>query len=237
MENDIQKSILKKFMYNGNLKYNQIWDKDLCNSNKFDYHLKLLIRQNLIRKKDDFYELTPGGCQLIGSMDGDKIEVKKKPIACVFIMGYDSVHDKILVNIRKKQPFMDHLGIPGGKIELGNTVYDEAKREFLEETGLSGDLKLKLITNYITYDEETEEIITHIFGYFFVAINCIGDLIEKNREGENMWMDFEDAKSHKKYLDNDFYMKVLLDKNENIIFKEAKRYVRNGEFTRIEFLD
>lgn len=223
-------------MYNKDLKYNEIWDKTIP-SNKFNYHLQALITRNIIEKKGETYHLTDTGIHTISSLDGVEISQKKKPIVCAFIMGYDEEEKKILVNVRKKQPFLDYLGIPGGKVEFGTSITEQAHEEFLEETGLKGELKLKLIMNLITINEETKATNHHVTGFFYIAKNLSGKLIEKNREGENLFMSLKECEEHKQYPDFKYFTTTLLEESKEIIFKEAKRFVKNGEFTKIEFIN
>ncbi len=232
---EIQKQILKKFMYNTQLRYNEIWDKTIA-SNKFNYHLQQLVEEGVIEKKEDKYQLTDKGTHIISSLDGVALEEKKKPIVCAFVMGYDEKGKKILVNIRKKQPFFNYVGIPGGKVEFGKPVEEQAKEEFLEETGLQGKLNLKLILNMATINEETKETMHHITGFFYIATELEGKLVEKNREGENMFITLEESSNYKKYPDFDYFTSKLLEEREGIIFSELKRFMKNNEFTGIQFL-
>ena len=236
MSEEIKKHILKKFMYNGSLRFNEILDKAYP-SNKFNYHLKLLIDEKIITKKNDKYSLTSKGTQVISSMDGVQIEEKRKPITCVFILGYDEQKNKLVLNQRKKQPFLNFIGLPGGKIEYGHSLPEQAREEFLEETGLDAEkFELKLITNYRTIDEETQELTHHVIGFFYLATGLKGKLIQKTREGENMFVTLKETKNMKKYPDFEFFTKILLSKSKQIKFREANRYTKNGEFTKIEFL-
>ncbi|MGM5481713.1 MAG: NUDIX domain-containing protein [Nanobdellota archaeon] len=233
--NIIQKHILKKFMYNDALRFNEILDKEFP-SNKFNYHLQQLIIKNIIEKENERYHLTAKGVQLITGLDGIEIESKQKPVPCVFIMGYDKENKKILVNKRSKQPFRGVIGIPGGKVEFGHNLEEQAKAEFLEETGLAADkMQLKLITNYRTIREEDEEMTHHVIGFFYLGTDLSGDLIKEDREGENMFIDIEEARNLDRYPDFDFFTKELLRKNDEVNFQEADRFVKDGKFTRIEF--
>jgi ADP-ribose pyrophosphatase YjhB (NUDIX family)/predicted transcriptional regulator len=231
-EVDVRKQILSKFMYNKSMKYNQIREK--VPSNKFNYHLKSLVVEGFVEQKKDMYSLTPKGTQLISSLDGIKIEENRKPIVCAFVLAQKGT--KILVNERAKQPFMGFIGIPGGKLDFGSLMAEQAALELLEETGLSAKkFELKLITNYRTKDKEKNELTHHVIGFFYLATGISGTLKENDREGKNFFTTLKQAKKMKRYPDFDFFTKTLLE-SKTLVFKEADRYVENGEFAGIDFL-
>jgi len=228
-------------MYNKGMSYNRL--RDEVPSNKFAYHLGKLVEKNIIKKtssvsekgEQDIYELTPDGIHMVSSIDGQDIKEKKRPIVCTFIMGYEN--GKLLLNRREKQPFMDYVGVPGGKVEFGSLLPEEAAREFVEETGLvAGKLELKHITNYRTYDKPTGELTHHVIGFFFLATEITGELIKKTREGSNIWVTLEETKKLKMYPDFPSFSKALLE-NTTITFTEADRFTQDGEFVDIHFLN
>lgn len=47
--------------------------------------------------------------------------------------------DRVLIVQRKQQPNAGRWGFPGGVLELGETVFEGAMRELLEETGVVGE--------------------------------------------------------------------------------------------------
>jgi predicted transcriptional regulator len=61
---DIEKHILKKFMYSKELGYNEIRTKDI-ESNKFNYHLQKLLDKGILQKNESTYQLTSEGARII----------------------------------------------------------------------------------------------------------------------------------------------------------------------------
>lgn len=47
---------------------------------------------------------------------------------------------KVLMIRRGKQPFLGHWSLPGGMVEVGETMQEAAERELLEETGVRARL-------------------------------------------------------------------------------------------------
>ena len=228
MTHEIELHILKIFMYKKDLTYNQILDKKYP-SNKFNYHLQKLIDEEIISKEKQNYKLTPKGTQILSSLDGQTLKQKRNPIVCCFILAVKD--NKILINKRLKQPFIDYIGIPGGKLDLGNNLRTQAKEELLDETGLYGELDLKVISNYVTF--EKDEIAHHVVAFTYIATNIQGELKKIHREGENFWIKKEELKNYQVYPD--------IPKLVNLCFKEgihqisAKRFTEEGKFTGIEF--
>ena len=233
---EFQKSILKSFMYKTKLRYNEIWDKTIP-SNKFDYHLKQLIKEGIIEKQDTLYQLTSKGLYIISSLDGVVIEEKKQPLVCSFILGYDKKKNKVLMQIRTKQPFYGVFGIPGGKLEFGSSTVDQAAEEFKEETGFSGKLKLKLITNYITYNLDDKQMAHHMIGFMYLATDLQGELIEETREGKNIFISPDEISNYDIYPDIPFNVETLLSENDSLVYKEGYREISNGKFISFKFLN
>jgi len=231
---ETQKRILVKLIHNNGLKYNDLWGKD-GESNKFNYHLKSLIEGDFVRKRGELYFLTNRGLTYVSSIDGQTAKNKKRPVVCTFILGFDEKTKNILVNIRKKVPFYDYAGIPGGKIEMGSSPIDSAREEFFEETGLKADLKLAAISNYNTYNDD--ELMHHVIAFTYLATNCSGELIESNREGENRWMGLEEFKKQKKYPELETFFEKILGSRNQIHFFNINRFQEDDEFVGMKLFE
>ncbi len=233
---EIKNAILKKFFFNEKLKYNEIWDKKICSSSNFDYHLKKLIEDEILKKEGEFYVLTVEGNKLVTTLDSSSMTDKKKPVVCAFILVYDKEENKILFSVRKKQPYMEHLNIPGGKVEIGVFSDVEARRELKEETGLECEnIDLKLITEKITYNEIKGEnkVEHHIVGYFYLGTNYSGELLNKTYEGDNIWIKPEELSNFKRFPDLDFIVPYMINENKIKIVK-IDRFRKDGKFVDLK---
>jgi ADP-ribose pyrophosphatase YjhB (NUDIX family) len=230
---DAQKKILVKLIHNNGIKYNDLWAKE-GESNKFNYHLKSLIEGDFVKKKDDLYFLTNKGLTYVSAIDGKTAKNKNRPVTCVFVLGYNEKTKEILVNIRKKVPFYDYAGIPGGKIEMGSSPINSAREEFFEETGLKADFKLSAISNYNTYNDD--ELMHHVIAFTYLATNTSGELIKSNREGENKWMTLEEFKKQKRYPELETFFEKILENRNEIHFFNVNRFQEDDEFVGLDFL-
>ena len=231
MKQEIEQAILKKFMYNPKLRYNEIWEKHLCSSSNFDYHLKKLLEQNLIEKKEDTYFLTSQGTEFMSQLDGVEITVKKKPLPCTFIVCIKD--DKVLMQKRKKQPFIGLYALPGGKIESGTTSKEQAAIEFFEECGLKADLDLFSISETLTYDEN-KELKHHMISFEYLATSFSGELIKHTREGNNEWVSLKELDSIPTFPTAKYFIKKAIERKEKLEYFVIRRFMKGEEFIGFE---
>jgi len=216
LDNEIKKSILQKLIFNPELSFSQLWDRDV-ESNKFTYHLKTMLKDGLITKKGDKYSLTKKGIDLVTYLDSIKVEITKQPLVVVFCLVRKG--NKILVHRRLKEPFYAYCGTPGGKVPFGETLIETAKRELREETGLEAkDGRLISIKSMRTFDKKTKELIHHHLGFLFEFTSFEGKLIKRTQAGENFWC----GKSELKKLD---------------IFPEMVSFFNTNSDSKLEILE
>lgn len=98
---------------------------------------------------------------------------------------------QILLVRRKKEPFKNHLVLPGGFVNEGERVEDAAKREVKEETAL--DIELMDILG--VYSEPERDPRGHIMSTVFIAKISLGnDKIEAEAQDDAAaieWIDIE----------------------------------------------
>lgn len=80
-------------------------------------------------------------------------------------------NDSVLLVKRKHEPGKDLWSIPGGLVELGETVQEAVKREVKEETGLEVEvIKLIDVIDNIIRDEENKVRFHYVLIDFLVSI-------------------------------------------------------------------
>lgn len=158
-------------------------------NNQFDFHLDQLIKERLVMKQNGIYQLTSIGKEYANRMDTDQVVISKqaKISAWICVMREKSGETDFLIYTRLKQPFYGCQGFISGKLKYGEKIIAAAKRELLEETGLTGNPELVNIKHFLVYDKKTNELIEDKFMYLCRVINPKG-IIKSNEEGEHMWV-------------------------------------------------
>ncbi|MBX4196395.1 NUDIX domain-containing protein [Candidatus Pacearchaeota archaeon] len=113
--------ILELFTRHETLKFNQLGKALNSRSNKIAYHLKHLVKQGVLDKKDDNYMLAEPAEQLIPYIS------EKKPVIPVVLLHIKK-DNKVFLYKRKKRPFLGLFSLPGGRLVLGESIEEAAKR-------------------------------------------------------------------------------------------------------------
>lgn len=183
----VQIMILRELLFKPNARFSDLNVTGLTNDH-FTFHLERLIEENLVVKEDQRYNLTTQGKEFANRMDTDRLKMERQAkIACVIIgVRARSGVVEYLVHKRLKEPYYGFWGLAGGKMRWGEKVEEAARREFQEETGLTGDFTLKGVEHKMDFSSEGELLEDKFFMVFRVD-NVAGNFIERNREGENRW--------------------------------------------------
>jgi len=184
-------------------------------SNLLSYNLKLLIKENLIEKNNFYYSLTQKAKYLMPYFKNIN-ELNSIPLPCVAtIIKKDK---KILIRKRKGEPGKGKEIFVGGKILLGESIFDACKRHTKEKTGIDiKDLKLICINNYFSKNKNN---FLHFIVFFVKAKPA-----RKTKPINSEYKSPEKIK-RKMYPDNKFIIKNMLN-NRNVkiitsIYNEEK---------------
>lgn len=221
-----QAEILKILLFAPEARFRELNRLGLSNDH-FTFHLKSLIESGLIAKKQNRYCLTVIGKEFANRLDVQKqtpqIEKQAKIGVLIFAVKKENNIKKYLLQQRLKQPYFSYYGGVGGKLKIGETLTEGAKREFREETGLSAKLSIAGVNHKMDYSKERILLEDKIF-FFFRADNPKGELIKEFPGGRNFWFSMEEIKKLPK-LFPDVLDKIKIIEANKLSFSEKKYFV------------
>lgn len=91
--------------------------------------------------------------------------------------------NKVLLIKKSRGPYEGMYDLPGGRIEIGETMEEGLKREFIEEVGCEVTSQIFLSENEYTTEEYKGKPFRHFGTYFTVSISS--DNIKTGADGED----------------------------------------------------
>jgi|TARA_Y100000034_G_scaffold56950_2_gene69634 ADP-ribose pyrophosphatase YjhB (NUDIX family) len=197
----MEQKIISQFLYNHKLKFNEIEKGLKIRSNKLSYYIKKLKEKGILVKEKDFYKLSETAENLIPYLS------KKKNMLSVILIHIGNGKNCLLYQ-RKKRPFKDLLGLPGGRIILEETIKDTVKRIMKEKHNINAKLK-KIHSISIEHIKNSEKIIQSDLIIFVTATTK--DFIElTDIEKNKSKIISSDYKLVKKHLDKEIKIEKFL---------------------------
>jgi ADP-ribose pyrophosphatase YjhB (NUDIX family) len=197
----MEKEILKLFLTNNNLKFNEIEKSLKTRSNKLNYHLKKLIQKNILEKEKEFYKLTKTSEYLI-----PYVSEKNSVLPVILILIGNK--KRVFLCERNKRPYKNKLSLPGGRMILGETISQSVKRIMEEKHNINASLK-KINSISLEHIKNKNKII-HSFLLILVTAYT------KER------ISLEDLEKNKKRIIPSDYNLIKDDFNKKIIIKIIK---------------
>lgn len=168
VKHHIQKHILSILMHQANARFRDMRPTGV-DTNLYSYHLKLLLKTNLVEKTDVGYRLTIAGMAYVDRLNIKTVHPTPQPKLITMLIiqnGYGGV----LMYQRKRQPFIDRWTVPLGKVhDDDESVEASAQREIKEKIG---DAKLELNhagEAYIRVRHENRVVMSTLVHVFYAA--------------------------------------------------------------------
>src|SRR5690606_34076130 len=123
-------------------------------TNLFTYHLNALVKSGMVDKTEGGYILSPTGLSYVDRVSTEKKTVRTQPKIITMLVIQNGEGD-ILLQKRKKQPYIDSWTLPYGKIHVEDkSVKDAAQRDAFAKLGLenpelehAGDCYIRVSVN------------------------------------------------------------------------------------------
>jgi 8-oxo-dGTP pyrophosphatase MutT (NUDIX family) len=181
----VQFEILKFLLFKCASRFSQLNTLDLP-TDHFNFHLKALVTEGLVEKKGEKYDLTIKGKEFANRLDTESDGIEKQAKVSVLIVCISK--GKYLVQQRLKQPYFGYYGFFGGKIKYGDTPLETAKRELVDETGLTVEKMVLVSLKHKMDYSKTGELLEDKYFFIFRAEGIKGKLIEEFEGGKNLWL-------------------------------------------------
>lgn len=223
---DFQISILRELLFKPEARFRDIKKVDITNDH-FTFHLKHLVKEGLITKVNGRYSLTDEGKEFANRMDTDALKLERQAKVAVALHAVRKRNGvtEYLIHRRLKEPFYGWYGPQSGKIRWGETPLTCAKREFLEETGLTGDFTPKGIVHYHHFHKDGRLLEDKYFWIFKIE-DTKGKFKEKVPEGENIWMTEKEIRKLKNIFAT-FGEIVEVINNKKLVYLDRVRFVES----------
>lgn len=220
----IQRQILNRLLFSSKLNFASLKPFDMEGS-QFTFHLTKLIELELINKDSDGkYSLTPKGKNIANAYDTDSNLPNKQAKLSVVFCATKNDQSEFLIYTRLKNPFYGCQGFPTGKVKYGENIVDTAKREFSEETNLTGEAQLRGIRHFKVYDKNSKQLLEDKVMYIFEIKEPFGEL-KSNDEGKFKWIKAEDISAIENALEEfEETFQVITNFTGEITFKEIDQY-------------
>ena len=193
---DKKELIFQQFTYNKRLRFSELEKLTKLRSNELAYFLKQLIAKKILEKDDEEYILTVQGEKQIPYFQEHN---KLTPLPTVLVKIIDE-KGRVLLLKRSKRPYQHLWSLPGGRVLLGETLLEAAKRIVKRKTFLDIEiLPESLVTGneYVLKD--------NIVQFGFVLLVLSAKPVSEIKEKENIkWFD----KNHiqqEETIESDFY--------------------------------
>lgn len=177
--------ILRQLLFKQKASFSELQKATELTSDHFNYHIKQLIDVGYLEKQEGEYILTRAGKEYANRMDTDQKIMEKQPKISVLLL-VENEKGEFLAQQRLKQPFYGFWGRATGKVRWGETLEEAAKRELLEETGLTADFRYAGLYHKMDY-ETTGDFLEDKYFLIMHGTNPQGEL--QDGEGHhNEWL-------------------------------------------------
>lgn len=167
VKHHIQKYILSILMHQRYARYSDMRPPKV-DTNLYSYHLRQLVRADLVKKTDEGYTLDALGLAYVDRVNEETLAIRRQPKAVTMLVVQNS-DGGILLQKRSKQPYIGKWMLPHGKLHISDSsVMAAARREAYEKLKVL-DITLRHAGNcYIRVnygDTPISVTMAHVFAF------------------------------------------------------------------------
>lgn len=165
----IQREILISLSRQSPQRFSQLQPASISN-NVFSYHLKRLLDTGYITVSQGGYIPARKALKNL-QYTGHLPQKKTTPVLLTAILVQQKSSGHTLLFQRQADPFMDWFSVPSGIIHSDETVYDAARRELYEKTGIeTSDLDYVGVLDFRYLDESSHDMFVHAIAFVYTLI-------------------------------------------------------------------
>jgi ADP-ribose pyrophosphatase YjhB (NUDIX family) len=137
-------------------------------SNAYSYHLKLLVKQELIEKHPEKgYRLSPLGLSQVDRMSTSELHVRVQPKIITMALLYNE-NGEVLLLMKSKQPFIGAWTFASGKLHIEDrSIKAAVNRELIERVGLRANSTLKHAADVYIHAAIDGRLVSTVFSHVF----------------------------------------------------------------------
>ena len=163
----IQKYIIDILMFQEVARFRDLRPPKI-DTNLLSYHLKLLIKNNIVKKLDSGYTLSTNGLAYVDRVSVLSKAVRTQPKIITMLVVQNSDGDVLLWR-RKRQPYINAWTLPYGKLHTDDVSLEAAvQRELTEKIVLTDQAVRHVGDCYIhvnTHGKLLSNTLAHIFRF------------------------------------------------------------------------
>jgi 8-oxo-dGTP pyrophosphatase MutT (NUDIX family) len=184
----VQLAILKELLFKPSARFTDLNVAGLT-TDHFTFHIHQLVQSGLVAKKGTAYVLTTEGKEYANRMDTEKLLIEHQAKLSIKPVIIKTIGKKtlLLAQQRLKQPYYGLWGFPGGKIIWGETLFQAAERELIEETGLTGQMTFKGVQHKLDVTTGDAKLLEDKYFFVIKVENPVGTFTEKSPGCLNRW--------------------------------------------------
>lgn len=164
-------------------------------NDRYNYHLRFLIKKGLITKTPHGYSLTSTGERYVADVfhTSDQAQRLFKINVITIVSRRTEQGIEILNQERHSQPSYGKIGVMGGTILKGEPLLDGARRKLQNETGLQAEFRLVGHERRLRY--RNDELFSDVLFPICYADESSGTLTD-TEYGHNFWVPIDQAILH-----------------------------------------